>query len=105
MPGNAVRQRPSLPWRIASSAVMGLTCAASRGFLYGLNSVEVIGLERFLAVLDRRKDVEARRQGLITGAFAFFRPSNGAVDGARVLLMRACSVESRRSVRYVLRLT
>ncbi|XDG01095.1 hypothetical protein ABKA04_000710 [Annulohypoxylon sp. FPYF3050] len=59
-------QQPSLPWRMTSSMVMGLTAALSRGFLYGLNSVEVVGLDRFLEVLDKRKDVEKRQRGLIT---------------------------------------
>ncbi|KAI1106910.1 hypothetical protein F4804DRAFT_299445 [Jackrogersella minutella] len=59
-------QQPSLPWRMTSSLVMGLTAALSRGFLYGLNTVEVFGLDRFLEVLDTRKDVEKRQRGLIT---------------------------------------
>lgn len=62
-----MQQSPSLPWRLTSSMVMGLTAALSRGFLYGLNSVEVIGLQRFLDLLDSRKDVEKRQRGLITG--------------------------------------
>ncbi|KAK6952985.1 hypothetical protein Daesc_005282 [Daldinia eschscholtzii] len=60
-------QQPSLPWRMTSSVIMGLTAALSRSFLYGLNSVEVTGLERFLEILDQRKDVEKRQRGLITG--------------------------------------
>ncbi|KAI1384705.1 acyltransferase [Hypoxylon trugodes] len=59
-------QQPSLPWRMTSSLVMGLTSALSRGYLYGFNSVEVVGLDRFLDVLDKRKDVEKRERGLIT---------------------------------------
>lgn len=58
---------PSLPWRTTSAAIMGATGAISRGFLYGLNRMEVTGLERFLELLDSRKDVEARERGLITG--------------------------------------
>ncbi|KAI1082191.1 hypothetical protein F5B20DRAFT_578406 [Whalleya microplaca] len=65
-PRNRPLQQPSLPWRMTSSLVMGLTAALSRGFLYGLNSVEVVGLERFLDVLDSRKDVEKRQRGLVT---------------------------------------
>ncbi|KAH8801535.1 hypothetical protein F5884DRAFT_807026 [Xylogone sp. PMI_703] len=57
---------PSLPWRLTSSLAMGLTGSASRAFLYGCNKIEVIGLERFLKVLDRRKDVEGRERGLLT---------------------------------------
>jgi hypothetical protein len=32
-----------------------------------LNKTEVVGLDRFLDTLDRRKDVEGRERGLITG--------------------------------------
>ncbi|KAI1326019.1 acyltransferase [Xylariaceae sp. FL0255] len=51
---------------MASSLIMGLTASLSRVFIYGLNSVEVTGLQRFLDILDRRKDVEKRERGLIT---------------------------------------
>ncbi|KAE8454265.1 hypothetical protein EG329_005190 [Mollisiaceae sp. DMI_Dod_QoI] len=57
---------PSLPWRFSSALIMGLTGSASRSFLYGLNHTEVIGLDRFMQVLDRREDVEGRERGLIT---------------------------------------
>ena len=60
---------PSLPWRFGSSLIMGLTGSISRGFLYGLNRIEVFGLDNFLETLDRRKDVEGRERGLITGMF------------------------------------
>ena len=39
----------------------------SRGFLYGLNRVEVVGLDRFLDTLDKREDIYGRERGLITG--------------------------------------
>jgi monolysocardiolipin acyltransferase len=58
---------PSLPWRFSSSVIMGLTGAVSQGFLYGLNKTEAVGLGRFLETLERRKDVEGRERGLITG--------------------------------------
>ncbi|RYP78298.1 hypothetical protein DL770_006897 [Monosporascus sp. CRB-9-2] len=58
--------QPSLPWRLTSSVVMGLTAALSRGFIYTFNSVEVTGLQKFLNLLDKRKDVEGRERGLIT---------------------------------------
>ncbi|KAI0399589.1 acyltransferase [Xylaria palmicola] len=58
--------RPGLPWRMTSSLVMGLTASLSRVFLYGLNTVEVTGLRRFLDVLDARRDVDKRQRGLIT---------------------------------------
>ena len=59
---------PGLPWRFSSSLIMGLTGSLSRGFLYGLNRIEVIGLDRFLETLDRRDNVERRERGLITGS-------------------------------------
>lgn len=59
--------QPSLPWRATSSLVMGLTGALSRAFLFGLSNTEVIGLERFIEVIDGRKDVAARSRGLLTG--------------------------------------
>ncbi|KAI5863239.1 hypothetical protein GGS23DRAFT_568878 [Durotheca rogersii] len=65
-PNKMPLQQPSLPWRMTSSIVMGVTAALVRGFLYGLNSVEVVGLDRFLAILDKRRDVEKRQRGLIT---------------------------------------
>jgi monolysocardiolipin acyltransferase len=46
---------------------MGLTGTLSKGFLYGLNYMEVIGLDRFLETLDKRKDVDGRERGLLTG--------------------------------------
>jgi monolysocardiolipin acyltransferase len=58
---------PSLPWRLSSSLIMGLTGTLSRGFLYGLNNMEVVGLDRFLETLDKRKDIESRERGLLTG--------------------------------------
>lgn len=58
---------PSLPWRCSSSFVMGIIGSLSRGFLYGLNHMEVIGLERFMETLDKRKDIQGRERGLITG--------------------------------------
>jgi monolysocardiolipin acyltransferase len=61
---------PSLPWRATSSVVMGITGAISRTFLYGFNKTEAIGLDRFLELLDSRKDVESRKRGLITGALS-----------------------------------
>lgn len=59
--------QPSLPWRIASSIVMGVTGTVFRIFLFGANNTEVHGLDRFLDLLDKRHDIEARQRGLITG--------------------------------------
>jgi monolysocardiolipin acyltransferase len=65
MSGTAPPQRPSLPWRLGSMAVMGSVGMLSRGFLYGLNSVEVDGLDNLLGVLDKRK-AHQRNCGLLT---------------------------------------
>jgi monolysocardiolipin acyltransferase len=51
---------------------MGLTGTLSRGFLFGLQNLEVTGLERFLERLDKRKDVQGRDRGLITGMPSFY---------------------------------
>lgn len=56
---------PGLGWRAASVAVMGSVGAVSRGFLFGLNNVEVTGLNNLLGVLDRRKQ-QGRERGLLT---------------------------------------
>lgn len=59
--------QPSLTWRATSSFVMGVTAGICRSFLYGLNRTETLGLEKFLELLDSRKDIESREKGLITG--------------------------------------
>ena len=59
--------KPSLPWRFGSAATIGFVGSAARGFLYGLNYMEVTGLEGFLEKLDKRKDIDGRERGLITG--------------------------------------
>ena len=66
----------SLPWRTQSSFVMGIVGGLCRGFLYGLNDFEVFGLDGFLKTLDRRRDVEGRTRGLITGTFTKEGPPN-----------------------------
>ncbi|KAK5137849.1 hypothetical protein LTR08_006617 [Meristemomyces frigidus] len=58
--------RPSLPWRVASAVEFGVSGFISRCFLYGFSNTEVRGLDRFLAILDTRKDERARTRGLIT---------------------------------------
>jgi monolysocardiolipin acyltransferase len=70
-PPNLPPTTPSLPWRFTSSLIMGLTGSLSRGFLYGLNYMEVIGLDRFIETLDKREDVDGRERGLITGTKLF----------------------------------
>lgn len=59
--------QPSLPWRAASSVIMGVTGALSRTFLYACNTTETVGLDRFLELLDKRNDPNGREKGLITG--------------------------------------
>lgn len=58
---------PSVSWRILSSSIMGVTGSISRVFLYGLNYLEVIGLDSFLEKLNERSDIEGRQRGLLTG--------------------------------------
>lgn len=59
--------QPSLPWRIGSCIVMGVTGTLSRMFLFGVNTTEVHGLGGFLELLEQRRDIDNRRRGLITG--------------------------------------
>ncbi|KAF4493106.1 Lysophosphatidylcholine acyltransferase [Colletotrichum fructicola Nara gc5] len=61
----AVPDRPSLPWRMASATVMTLTGAISRVFLYALNDIQTEGQDEFLGLLDKRRAGHADR-GLIT---------------------------------------
>ncbi|KAH9243585.1 hypothetical protein K456DRAFT_1820440 [Colletotrichum gloeosporioides 23] len=61
----AVPDRPSLPWRLASATVMTLTGAISRVFLYALNDIQTEGQDEFLGLLDKRRAGHADR-GLIT---------------------------------------
>lgn len=68
-PNTASHAYLSRPWRFTSSLIMGLTGSLSRTFLFGLNRTEVIGLDRFVDVLEKRKDVNERERGLITGTF------------------------------------
>ena len=92
---NSLPTSPSLPWRFSSSLIMGLTGSLSRGFLYGLNYMEVVGLERFLETLDKRKDVESRKRGLITGTrlvdvFIDLRPCADCLVFEQYQIMSAC---------------
>ena len=68
---------------------MGLTGGLSRSFLYGLNHMEVTGLDRFIATLDKRRDVERRERGLITGIYGH------VVLEENVSLTGIISIESR----------
>lgn len=64
---------PSLPWRWGSVAIMGAVGLTCRGFLVGLSNLEVNGMDRFLKLLEERKDVQGRQRGLITGEFCASR--------------------------------
>jgi len=68
---SSLPSQPSLPWRVASAATIGFIGSFSRSFLYGLNNMEVTGLEGFLETLEKRKDVGGRERGLITGREAW----------------------------------
>ena len=80
---NAQPRKPGALWRATSSFVMATTGMLCRSFLYGLNDVEVVGLDNFLKLLDARKDVEARQRGLITGELCYL----AHVDISFVLLV------------------
>ncbi|KAL1903289.1 Lyso-phosphatidylcholine acyltransferase [Sporothrix stenoceras] len=65
---NAQPRKPGALWRATSTFVMATTGMICRSFLYGFNNVEVVGLDNFLKLLDERKDVQARKRGLITAS-------------------------------------
>ena len=58
--------QPPLPWRLTSTLNVGLVGLICRTFLYGLNRTETRGLDRFLEILDQRRDEKTRTKGLIT---------------------------------------
>lgn len=58
--------RPRLPARMATAFVMAATGFISKSWLSIWNTTEVIGLDRFLEVLDSRRDISGRERGLIT---------------------------------------
>ena len=59
--------QPTLPWRAGYVGTLGVVGSLTKAFMYGLNTFEVHGLDRFVALLESRKDVERRQRGLITG--------------------------------------
>jgi monolysocardiolipin acyltransferase len=67
-------EAPSVPWRAASSFVMGAVGLLCKGFL-GLNRVETHGMEEFLRLLNEREDIHGRERGLITGMRQIYRRS------------------------------
>jgi hypothetical protein len=52
---------------------MGFIGFLSRAFMYGASRPEVHGADKFLQLLDERKDVAKRRRGLITGTLGIHR--------------------------------
>jgi monolysocardiolipin acyltransferase len=60
-------REPSLPWRIGSALTIGTVGSLCRTFLYALNETETVGLDRFLKILDERRDLDGRTRGLLTG--------------------------------------
>lgn len=64
---NSPPSSPSLPWRFGSSVIMGLTGGICRTFYYGLNKMEVVGLDKFLETLNKRENIQGRERGLLTG--------------------------------------
>lgn len=67
--------RRSLSWRLGSSLAMCITGVVARGFLYGLNTVETVGIEAFLKLLDDRRAGRSK-QGLLTGTHNKRRPGS-----------------------------
>lgn len=58
---------PPLSWRIGSTATMAFIGLLCKGFLnVATSQTTVEGLEGFVDLLDRRRDVEGRTRGLIT---------------------------------------
>ncbi|KAF1961765.1 hypothetical protein CC80DRAFT_531584 [Byssothecium circinans] len=57
---------PSGPWRAGSTFIMSAVGLLCSGFLNGLNRSDAPGLDKFLELLDERRDIEGRQRGLIT---------------------------------------
>lgn len=86
--------QPSLPWRLTSAVNIGIVGFLSRSFLYALNRTQTRGLERFLEILDGRKDERTRTRGLVTGELRFlsflFQSCDGAVAAKQVGTLYIC---------------
>lgn len=61
-------ERPDLGSRAGSVLVMGAVGILVRSFMYGLSRPQVNGLDKFLELLDERRNVNERQRGLITVA-------------------------------------
>ena len=64
------REPSSLPWRVGSSTVIGITGALTRIFMNVFNTQNTHGLDGFLGMLDERANIDKRQRGLITGTQA-----------------------------------
>jgi monolysocardiolipin acyltransferase len=73
---------PSLAWRTASTATIVATGLFAKTFLKTCAYTETRGLDRFLKLLEERRDVAKRKRGLITGKY---------VQVARLVLRLTCS--------------
>ena len=63
----SVPYEPSLPYRLISGTIIGIVGTLCKAFLFGASRTEVHGLDKFLELLDRRRDPRRRERGLITG--------------------------------------
>lgn len=61
------QRRPNALWWGASAMTMGLVGTTSKLFLNLFNSVETVGLDNFLKLVESREDPLERQRGLITG--------------------------------------
>lgn len=66
--GQYPQRRPNGLWRGSSAMTLGLTTTASKVFLNAFNSLETIGLDNFLKLVEERNDPFERQRGLITGS-------------------------------------
>lgn len=63
------QQRPNGLWRGASAMTMGFTGTTSKLFLNAFNSVETVGMDKFLKLVESRNNPYERQRGLITGTY------------------------------------
>lgn len=61
-------EQPDLSHRVGSRLVMGAVGILVRSFMYGLSKPQINGLDKFLELLDERRNINERQRGLITVA-------------------------------------
>lgn len=66
--GQYPQRRPNGIVRGCSAMTLGLTTSISKGFLNGFNTLETVGLDNFVKLLEERHDPFERQRGLITGS-------------------------------------